>query len=349
MRLAAEIGLSRGSLELDVALTVESGETLALVGPNGAGKSTCLQVLAGLLRIERGRITLGDRVLDGGPAGPYLPPEARRVGFVFQDHILFPRMTVLENVAYGPRSRGIPAREARALALEWLERVGMADRSDVPPQTLSGGQAQRVALARALATSPHMLLLDEPLASVDASARIELRRELRARLADFEGVRVVVAHDIGDALALAERLVVVEEGRVVQGGSLAQIVSRPLSRYVADLVGLNCFRGACRNGVVELEGGRLIVAHEEDGPVIVTVHPRAVAIYRERPAGSPRNVWAAPVLGLEPSLDRVRVQVGGALPVVAELTHAAVDELRLRESGDVWVAVKATEIAVTPA
>lgn len=349
MSLRAHIELTRGSLRLDVRLEAAAGETLALVGPNGAGKTTALQALAGLLRLERGEIALDGEILDGGPGGPFVAPEGRGVGVVFQDPLLFPRLTVLDNVAYGLRARSVPRADARGRAARWLERVGLPQLAGERPARLSGGQAQRVALARALAAEPRLLLLDEPLAAVDASAKLALRAELRARLREFEGVRIVVAHEIGDALALAERLVVLEAGRAVQTGPVRELVSRPASRYVADLVGLNCFRGRCHGGVAELEGGQLVVAGELEGPVVLTVHPRAVSLFRQRPDGSPRNVWEAPIEALEPSLDRVRIQLGGRLPIVAEVTHAAVAELGLREGEPMWVAVKATEIGVAPA
>jgi molybdate transport system ATP-binding protein len=348
--LRAAFGLARGVLTLDVELDVRAGEALALVGPNGAGKTSCLRALAGLERIGRGRIACGDEVLDGGPGGPFVPPERRGVGFVFQDHLLFPHLSALDNAAFGLRSRGVPRRAARASAASWLERVGLGDRLDVRPDALSGGQAQRVALARALATEPRLLLLDEPLAAVDASARIELRRELRTHLASFSGACVLVAHEVGDAFALADRLAVLEEGRIVQTGTVLEIVGRPRSRYVADLVGLNCFRGTCRDGVVELaSGARLVAASTGTGPVIAPVHPRAVTLSRERPVGSARNAWSAPIAGLEPALDTVRVRVGGSPPLVAEVTRAAVAELGLAGGGEVWVALKATEIGVGPA
>jgi len=349
VRLQADFGLRRGALELDVELELDGGRTFALVGPNGAGKTSLLRAVAGLTPIDRGSLRLDGRVLDGGPGGEFVDARERDVGLVFQEPRLFPHLTALDNAAFGPRSRGRTRSEARRIAGEWLERVGAAPLARRKPSELSGGEAQRVALARALASEPQVLLLDEPLASVDASAKLELRAVLRETLADFDGVRLVVAHDIADALALAERLVVLEGGRVAQIGSVTELVRRPASSYVADLVGLNCYRGHCREGQVELEGGSLVVAHASDGPVVVTVHPRAVAVYRERPQGSPRNVWSAPVQGLEPSLDRVRVQMGGGLPIVAELTHAAVEELRLGDGGEVWIAIKATEIGVAPA
>ncbi|MEZ5963138.1 MAG: ABC transporter ATP-binding protein [Planctomycetota bacterium] len=348
MRLRADMELRRGSLRLQARLEVASDETVALLGPNGAGKTTCLLALAGLLRVESGDIVLGERVLDGGPGRAFVPPEARGLGVVFQEHLLFAHLSVLENVAYGLRSRGHPRRAARAVAAEWLARVGIEERDhEAKPSALSGGQAQRVALARALAVSPAMLLLDEPLAAIDASARLALRRQLRAHLATFAGPRLLVAHDLTDALALADRIVVLEAGRVVQAGSIADLVRQPRSRYVADLVGLNCFSGVCRDNVVASAEARLTVSSPLAGDVLVTIHPRAVSLFRERPHGSPRNVWRAPVVALEPLLERVRVQLAGALPIVAEVTPAAVADLGLAAGREVWVAVKATEIGVS--
>lgn len=345
MTLECRFALARGTLAMDMDLTVGPGETVAVVGPNGAGKTTLLHALAGLLPIDRGEIRFGEEVLDGGPEGAFVPPEERSVGLVFQDGLLFPHLTALDNVAYGPRSQGARRAEARAVARQWLERVGASALAGARPATLSGGQAQRVALARALAASPRMLLLDEPLSAVDASARIELRRDLSERLRDFDGVRLVVAHDAMDAFALADRVAVLEEGRVVQQGSVAEICSRPRSSYVADLVGLNLFRGVGRAGSVELPGGgRLVVASAPEGAVLAALHPRAVALFRRRPDGSPRNVWSAPVVAVESAVDRLRVRVGGALPLVAEVTPAAFADLELRVGDEVWVAVKATEV-----
>ncbi|HLQ36264.1 MAG TPA: ABC transporter ATP-binding protein [Planctomycetota bacterium] len=350
MTLRAQFALGRGSLALDIDLRVQTGETVALVGPNGAGKTSCLQAIAGLLRVERGQIVLGEAVLDGGPDGPFVRPEQRGVGLVFQEHLLFPHLSAVDNVAFGLRATGVARRQARRIAAGWLARTGLASHHAARPAELSGGQAQRVALARAFAVSPRLLLLDEPMSAVDASARLDLRRELRAWLQAFAGVRLLVAHSAVDAFALADRIAVLEGGRIVQVGTVAEICSRPRSRYVADLVGLNYFRGTARSGVIEFaDGGRLVVTPGTDGPVLATVHPRAVSLFRERPAGSPRNVWAAPVVGIEPALDCMRVQVGGALPLVAEVTPAAAGELRLAGGGEIWVALKATEIVVFPA
>lgn len=358
MSLGAHFRLKRGALEVAVDLDVAAGETVALVGPNGSGKSTLLHAIAGLLSVDEGAVTLDGRTLDGGrssgtgagPGNAFVAPEDRRVGFVFQDLLLFPHLTALENVAFGAQSRGVPRARARADARAWLARVGLEPRAAARPAQLSGGQAQRVALARALASEPRVLLLDEPLSAIDASARLALRRDLRAHLAAFAGPRLLVAHDAVDAFALADRVAVMESGRIVQVGRVDEICSRPRSRYVADLVGLNCFRGDARGGVVQVPGGgALVTASTLEGPVFVTVHPRAVALYGARPVGSPRNVWSAPVLGREASPEGLRVQVGGALPLVVEVTQSGANALDLQHGRDVWVALKATEIVVYPA
>jgi molybdate transport system ATP-binding protein len=207
-----------------------------------------------------------------------------------------------------------------------------------------------VALARALATRPRLLLLDEPLAALDASTRQETRRELRRQLESYDGVRVLVTHDPLEAGSLADRLVVVEDGRVVQSGTPAEISARPRSRYVADLVGLNLLRGTGAGDHVDLPGGAVLVAPGAGrGDVLAVVHPRAVALHRRPPDGTPRNVWPGVAGSLDREGDRVRVLVAGPVPIVAEVTAAAVDDLRLAEGGDVWVSVKATEVTVYPA
>lgn len=349
MNVDAAFGAHRGDLVMDIALQVAHGETLALVGPNGAGKSSCLRTLAGLHRIDRGRVTLDDQIVDGGRDHAFVPAEQRSVGVVFQDHLLFPHLTALDNIAYGLRSRGIKARLARTVAATWLERMGLPQFQKAYPSELSGGQAQRIALARALAAKPKLLLLDEPLAAADATARLELHRILQAQLRTFEGSCVLVAHDIRDAIALADRIAVIEQGRVVQVGTIDQLGNKPASRYVADLIGLNCFRGTCSDSVLTVaNGAKLVVGSQHLGDAIATLHPRAIALFRERPAGSPRNVFQAPVVAIEPALHCMRVQIGGDLPMVAEVTESAVADLDLAHAGQVWIAIKATEFRVAP-
>ncbi len=347
MSLAARVRLRLGQLALDAELSVATGELVVLLGPNGAGKTTLLGALAGLVSLEDGHVELDGDVLEDTATGLRVPTERRPVGVVFQDYLLFPHLSVLENVAFGLRARGMRRAEARRRAAAWLERVGLADRAAARPRALSGGQAQRVALARALATEPRLLLLDEPLAALDAGARVEVRRELRRHLTSFEGTRLLVTHDPLEAMTMADRLVVLESGRVTQIGSPAEVSARPRSGYVAELVGLNLFRGRAAGARIELEGGgTLVAADEHHGEVFAAVHPRAVALYRQAPAGTPRNVWPGGVEVLDAVGDRVRVRVRGPVVVVAEVTPAAVAELELGAGGPVWAAVKATEVAV---
>src|SRR2546423_11615188 len=199
MSLHAVLEVKRGGFNLDIDLTVEAGETVAVLGPNGAGKTTLLRALAGLVPVS-GRVTLDGRVLDDSAGGRHVPTEERRVGLVFQDHVLFPHMTVLENVAFGLR------RDGERIAGAWLERAGLGDKANALPSQLSGGQAQRVALLRTLVTEPRLLLLDEPLSALDVSIRAEVRRELARQLAAFKGIRILVTHDPLEAIALADRL-----------------------------------------------------------------------------------------------------------------------------------------------
>jgi molybdate transport system ATP-binding protein len=207
-----------------------------------------------------------------------------------------------------------------------------------------------VALARALATDPRLLLLDEPLSALDASTRLEVRRELRRHLASFSGVRLLVTHDPLEAISLADVLVVLEEGRVVQSGSPADVTAHPRSRYVAELVGVNLFRGrGSADGVALSTGGVLHAAGGSEGDLFVLVHPRAVSLHRREPEGTPRNVWKGIAESLDFEGERVRVRVGGPIPIVAEVTPGAVAELDLADGGAVWVAVKAAEVEVYPA
>jgi len=229
MNLLASLRAARGSFSLDLDLTVSSGRTLALLGPNGSGKSTALAALAGVIESE-GSIMLGGRRLDE------LEIEDRRVGYVFQDYLLFPHLTVLENVAFGPRSRRMPRLAARAAATDWLDRLGIAELAQRRPAQLSGGQAQRVALARALAADPELLLLDEPLSALDIEVRAELREELGLHLREWGGLTIIVTHDFDDVTALADDVVVVERGRATQRGTVRELVRAPATAYVERLV-----------------------------------------------------------------------------------------------------------------
>ena len=349
MTLRADVQVRLGKLDLAVALDAADGETVAVLGPNGAGKSSLLRTLAGLVPIDEGTIRIDDHVVDDPAARTFVVPERRDVGVVFQDYLLFPHLTVLENVAFGLRSRGVPRAQARRRAQEWLHRVGLGDRASARPGVLSGGQQQRVALARALVTEPRLVLLDEPLAALDVGTRTELRRDLRGHLASFPGARVLVTHELLDAVALADHLVVLEGGRVAQSGPVADVTRRPRSRYVAELVGVNLLRGRADGTKVTLEaGGTVVTADPVAGDVYVAIQPHSVSLHRARPEGSPRNVWSGRAKGIDLLGDRVRIHVDGEVAVVAEVTPAALADLGLHDGSELWASVKATEVDVYP-
>ena len=343
MSLHASIKTWRNDFALEVDMTVFAGETVAILGPNGAGKTTLLRALAGLIPIQ-GHVELDGEVFDDTQTGRHLVTERRRVGLMFQDHVLFPHMTVLQNVAFGLGRDGIE------VAMAWLNRAGLGDKANVRPRELSGGQAQRVALLRTMAAEPRLLLLDEPLSALDVTIRAEVRRELSRQLAGFTGIRILVTHDPLEAMALADRLIVLENGRIVQSGTPADVTARPRSRFVADLAGVNLLKGHAMGDHIELAGGATIAAPEAGtGDVFAVIHPRAVALYLDKPQGTPRNVWRGRADDIDLEGDRVRVRLSGPVPMVAEVTPSAVRELRLDAEPDVWVAVKATEISVYPA
>ncbi len=348
--LDADLRVDLDRLRLRLRLEVRPGDVLALLGPNGAGKSTALRCLAGLRALDGGAISLAGRCLDDPARDVLVPAQDRGVGMVFQDYLLFPHLSAVDNVAFGLRVAGRSRRQARATAYDWLGRMGLRECADERPGALSGGQAQRVALARALAPEPGLLLLDEPLAALDAATRMRVRSDLRRHLADYAGCTVLVSHDPLDAMVLADELVVVEDGISVQRGRASEVARAPRTDYVASLVGLNLYRGHARGSTVELVGGgTLTTTGSADGPVLLTVAPSAVSLHRERPGGSPRNSWHGRVVGLEQHSTTVRVQVAGRPPVLADVTAAAVAELGLTAGAPVWVAVKATEVSISPA
>lgn len=351
MSLSAAITHRVGTLDLQISIEVQAGEVLAMLGPNGAGKTTLLRCIAGLEPIDEGRIQLADAVLDDAAAGTFRTPDQRAVGFVFQDYMLFGQMSVLENVAFGQRARGVRAADARKVAAGWLDRVGLADYATQRPSALSGGQAQRVALARALATDPQVLLLDEPLAALDAGTRATVRRDLRHHLDSFEGVVLLVTHDPVDAYALADRVAILDAGRIVQTGTLAEVTAHPRSRYVADLVGVNLVAGEVVDGVLTTpSGARVVVADAPAGQAFAVIRPHSVALVREPTAqSSVRNAWSGTIAIIDRLGDRVRVGVVGALPLTAEITTAALDALNLQLGDEISATVKATDIEVYPA
>jgi molybdate transport system ATP-binding protein len=344
-----ECRATNATFVLEAALRVEPGEVTALLGPNGAGKSTLLRSIAGLQRIDAGHIAIGGVVVDD--TSTFVPPEERRVGVVFQDHRLFPHLRVLDNVAFGLRSRGVGRLEAHRTAHDWLDRLGLGELARRRPAALSGGQAQRVALARALAAGPRALLLDEPLAALDIQTRAEVQGELRTHLREVEQPTVLVTHDPIEALLLADRVVVLESGRVAQEGSTAEITRRPATPYVARMVGMNLFAGSASDGVVTLDGGgTLTVTDAPTGRVLAAVRPSALTLHTTEPHDtSARNRWHGRIAALAPLGDRIRVTVAGPPDMLVDVTAAAVADLGVAPGSEVWVSAKATEISAYPA
>ncbi|WBB52830.1 ABC transporter ATP-binding protein [Verrucosispora sp. WMMD573] len=348
--LDAHLVVDRGTFRLDLPLTIRPGEVVALLGPNGAGKTTALRALAGLLPLTDGHLSLVGRHLDHPGRRIWAPTEQRPIGVVFQDYLLFPHLTVLDNIAFGPRRQGLDRRRARLRAADWLARVGLAEHARRKPRHLSGGQAQRVALARALAVEPALLLLDEPLAALDARTRLDTRAQLQHHLAGHCGATLLVTHDPIDAVVLADRLIIIEEGQLVQEGDVATVTAQPRTDYVARLVGLNLYRArADGHRVLLADGFHLVTGDQHEGGVFVAFAPSAVALHPRRPDGSPRNTWPATITGMQRHGDNLRVQLDGPITVAADITAAAAAQLRLAPGRTLWAAVKAAETRVYPA
>ncbi len=331
---------------VEAELAVPSGQSVAVVGPNGAGKTSLLRALAGLPSPAHATLTI-----DGADRGG-THPHQRSVGYVPQDGALFPHLSALGNVAYGLRARGVRRPGAQALARQWLDRLEIGELAGRRPGQLSGGQAQRVALARALAADPRLLLLDEPLSALDQSVRAGVRHDLRRHLDAFTGVCLLVTHEPVDAAALADRMLVLDGGRVAQDGTPVEVTRAPRGAWVARMLGRNAYTGTVTATGVAFPGGELITAEQlAVGTVaLATILPEAVAVYRQRPHGSPRNCWPGRVSEISPLGARVRVTVTGedGPDIVAEVTPAAAADLELTDDSAVWVAVKATEIEITP-
>lgn len=348
--LRARVVLRRSdSFTLDIDLALEPATTTALLGPNGSGKSTTVDAIAGLVAVDDGRIELNGRVLDDAAAGVFVPPETRRVGVVFQRYLLFHHLDVADNIAFGPAAGGASRRAARAAADRWIELLDLGALVATRPAELSGGQAQRVALARALAAEPDALLLDEPLAALDIASRARLRRTLAAHLADYPGPRLLITHDPTDAFLLADRIHVIEGGRLTQTGTPDDIRRHPATAYVAALAGVNLLTGTNSGGTLTLDHHRLTL-HSADthtsGPVLITIHPNAVALHAEQPHGSPRNAWPTTIAAVEPLGDITRITLDTPLPLSVDITPAATAALSLVAGSRVWASVKATEINV---
>lgn len=342
MSLVAQIRVPERNVE--VSLQVPAGSTTAVIGPNGSGKSTMLGAIAGIIDGHAQRIVLDGRTLDGD--GVRVPPHRRGTALLAQDPRLFPRMTVLDNVAFPARARGLSRRDAHAHALALLRSVEAPDLGPRRPSQLSGGQAQRVALARALAAQPRLLLLDEPLAALDQPVAAAVRHTLAGILA--ARTSILVTHEILDAALLADHLVVVEGGRVIEQGATAEVMRRPRTAFAARLCGLNLLAGTSRTtGSVDTDAGTVqgmgTLRPGESAAAVFA--PASVAVYRQDPGGSPRNMFVRHVIALEPQGGLIRVRT---TDLAADLTPAAVAAMALRPGERVVLTVKAAEVELYP-
>lgn len=381
---AAELDCRVTARDVDLRLTVPAGRRLAIVGPNGAGKSTALSLLAGHLRPDSGEVRLAGRVVSSPRT--HVPAHRRRVVALEQRPGLLPHLTALDNVAYGPRARGVRRRDALARARTELDAVGCADLAGRRPHELSGGQAQRVALARALAVDPELVLLDEPLAALDVEVAPAIRRLLADRLTGR--AVVLVTHDPLDLWALADDVVVVLSGRATQSGTVEEVLARPATDFAARLAGVSLVEGIVDDDEVRTPGGDAVAGIRASAATgwrsgvraVATVDPRAVAVHAapaDTPsvpdpgaaspaapataplgpaspasarslAASPRNAWPARVVSLAPAgaLTRVTAELRDGQRVDAEITTRSAAELALAPGVPVTLVVKATQVVL---
>lgn len=352
--LAADVRLAERDVE--IALELALGEVLALLGPNGAGKSTMLSMLAGLISPDDGRIELDGRTLTDTSTGVAVAPHRRGVALLAQDALLFPHLTAAANVAFAPRSAGRSRTESKQIAQRWLQAVDAVELADRRPRELSGGQAQRVAVARALAADPQLLLLDEPMSALDVTAAPALRVLLRRVLREAGCTAVVVTHDILDALALADRVAVVDGGRIVESGPVHDVLARPRSGFAARLAGLDLIEGRIHGDTLTTPSGISVtgtagMSADTESSGVAVFAPSAVAIHLRQPEGSPRNVFPVTVGELEARgpVIRVRGETDSHLDLSADVTAASVADLDLVPGTRAYFVVKATEVALHPA
>ncbi len=370
--LTATLDTHLGAFHLTTALSAESGKTTVLLGESGSGKSTILRLLAGLLDLEHGRIVVDGITYADSEKRLVVPPQERPFGYVFQDYVLFPHLSIFENVAFGLRAQRIARSIIRERVEQALEQVQLAGLESRRPGQVSGGQQQRVALARALVLQPRLLLLDEPLSALDIQTKRETRQELRGILAQAGITTVLVTHDYLDALIFGHQIVVLDHGQVIQNGNQQDLMERPHSSYVAELVGLNFLRGR----IVRREADALCTiafGDEQNGPGVeleatledhqstaseprigeeasVVVDPRSITLYRSPPDGSARNLLRGDIVQIIPvgsgAQGHIRVTLlvdALPLPLTAEVTRASVTHMGLQEGLSIYATFKAVE------
>ena len=353
--LCAELSSTVGDIELEVSLQVAAGRCLALAGPSGAGKTTILRLIAGTATPKKGRVLSGEQVWLDTERRIDTPPEGRRCGYVFQDYALFPHLCAWRNVAYGLGD--LPRSQRRARALELLERLGLAGRTDARPATLSGGERQRVALARALARRGDVLLLDEPLSALDARTRADATHAVVEILRETEAPVILVTHDFADAALLGDEVAVIDRGRVVQQGTASSLAAAPGSAFVANFTGAVVLTGIARPAAdglttVALDGGGEVstaAAGPSTGPVAVSVYPWEIVLepLDAVAGGSAQNRLAAQVVSVTSVGNRIRVGLQASQPLIAEITQPAAHELGLTVGSRIIASWKATATRLT--
>ncbi len=361
------------TFHLDLSFTADIGKTTVLLGESGAGKSTVLRSVAGLLHPQRGHISLDDVTYFDSDQHLIVPPQDRPFGYVFQDYVLFPHLSVFENVAFGLRAQHLPRKTIHQHVGEALEQVHLTGLDQRRPAQLSGGQQQRVAIARALALRPQLLLLDEPLSALDVQTRREVRQELRRLLTNVSVTTLMVTHQYLDALLFGQQILVLDQGKIIQQGNHHTLLQKPRSSYVAELVGMNFFQGRVvhsdanalctiqlsgngRQGIEvhatlgEYDQTRWVPQLGEDAYVVVD--PRSITLHLIPPEGSAQNVFCGeivqilPVGNAESDDGRVRVSIllnSSTLPLTAELTSSSTIRMELSEGKTIYASFKATE------
>lgn len=350
--LNADVRVRRGdTFVLDVELELPAGQTTALLGPNGSGKSTLVSAIAGHLAISEGMIELDGTIVDNPASGILIPAQDRNAGVVHQRYLLFEHLSVIDNIAFSQSVRGVSKDEGLRIAQHWIEALDLSGLGERRPSELSGGQQQRVALARALASEPAMLLLDEPLAALDVQTKGSLRRLLKETLDGFAGPRLLITHDPVDAMFLADRVLIIENGKITQSGTPADLAQRPATPYAAALAGLNLLTGSNDAGSLTLDNSTQLLSTSDTqtvGPVLITVNPNAIALHASQPGGSPRNSWETSVRTVEGSGDVTRVTLNEPLLLNVDVTPGAVEAMNLTPGAPVWASIKATEVSVYP-
>lgn len=360
--------VSRGQFVLDVSFSVAPGEVLAVLGPNGSGKSTLLAALAGLILPDAGSVTVSGRTLTrrfggsrrrppdvGGrqPQNVAVPPAHRRIGLLRQEPLLFPHLSAIENIAFSQRASGIRKAVALDDAEQWLIAVGLEEYGHSKPGQLSGGQQQRIAIARALAARPRVLLLDEPMAALDVQTAVRIRRLLREQLTRNATTAVLVTHDVLDAIVLADRVAVLQDGRVVDVGEKSRVLRRPGNQFTAALAGLNLVRGTVdSDGRLTSSTGHRLAGHTHDGvphaagtAASAVFSPNDVDVHTTAPpVDSNVNRWASRIAALEPSTNEIRVRLADDDNLVAHLAPVRVAELNLVEGQQIWLSVAASRV-----